>query len=143
MLRDSTHGRIGELVGRFDEPGLIYLIWAIAEDGALLIGEEVYVEIEGNDEPCGHPSITRFKPARIAGERLKVEGGWVINSMSGRYSGDYHNSSKLLENALMRFRAYFPKDEFAIEAFPAKSRFLTEQARLQGVKVNAPQVTED
>lgn len=43
----------------------------------------------------------------------------------------------------MRFRAYFPKDEFAIEAFPAKSRFLTEQARLQGVKVNAPQVTED
>ncbi|SEJ77333.1 hypothetical protein [Pseudomonas sp. NFR16] len=143
VLRDSTHGRIGELLGRFDEPGLIYLIWAIAEDGALLVGEEVYVRIDGNDEPCGHPSITRFKPARIAGELWKVEGGWVINSMSGRYSGDYHNSSQLLKNALMRFRAYFPKDEFAIEAFPAKSRFLTEQARLQGVKVNAPQVTED
>lgn len=75
------------------------LIWAIAHDGALLIGKEIGAQ--------GHPSLTGFKPARIAGELRKSSDKWVINSKSGRYSGDYHNANVLLENALKKFKSIF------------------------------------
>jgi hypothetical protein len=86
------------------------LIWAIAEDGSLLLGNEVAGK--------GHPTLTRFKPARIAGELRNVSGSWVINSKSGRYSKDYSNSTELLENALKRFKGVFCKsrDDLSIES---------------------------
>ena len=70
-------------------------IWAISGDGALLIGKEI------NDK--GHPTLTGFKPARIAGELWKDDKGWYINSRSGRYSTDYNNSNALLKNAREKF----------------------------------------
>jgi hypothetical protein len=76
-----------------------YMIWVIAKDGALLIGHE-----EGEQ---GHPSLTGFQPARIAGELKKDDEGWFINAKSGRYSQDYDNSSALLFNARRRFLEMF------------------------------------
>jgi len=76
-----------------------FKIWAIAHDGALLIGQEIGKQ--------GHPSLTGFKPARIAGELRKISNEWVINSKSGRYSGDYSNANELLESALKKFRSLF------------------------------------
>jgi hypothetical protein len=136
VLRDPQRNRLAELHDRFAEEGVIYLIWAIAGDGALLIGEEIYLDIDGNEEPCGHPSITKFRPARIAGELWKVDGGWVINPMSGRYSGDYEETVRLLDNALEKFQLFFPADSFGLEEFPPKSRHLAQVARHNGTKVN-------
>lgn len=91
------------------------LIWAISMDGDLLIAEEH----DGN----GHPSITGFKPARIAGEIKHTDEAFVapdsntwlyINSKSGRYSSDYFNTKELLDNAKKRFERYFP-ERFHIE----------------------------
>lgn len=81
------------------------IIWAISADGALLIG----VEEKGKGQ--GHPTITGFKPARIAGElhRLVENSGWGINFKSGRYSSGYTDADFLLENALLRFKDVFPK----------------------------------
>ena len=76
-----------------------FLIWAISLDGALLIGEEV-----GNK---GHPTLTGFKPARIAGELRKTNNGWFINAKSGRYSRDYENVEALLNNAKEKFLEVF------------------------------------
>lgn len=81
-----------------DEPAS--LIWAISHDGALLIGVE--------ENRMGHPCLTGFKPARIAGELRSLPSGWAINAKSGRYSGDYANKNILLENALRRFKSTFP-----------------------------------
>lgn len=84
------------------------LIWAIAEDGALLVGRET--------EGRGHPTLTGFKPARIAGELNKADDGvWIANSKSGRYSGDYRMPNNFLENALQRIRAVFPGSRFKLE----------------------------
>lgn len=81
-----------------------FLIWAISYDGAILIGE-------GDRETgVGHPSLTGFKPARIAGELKRVTGGWSLSSKSGRYSGDYSNAGDLVNNAITKFRMTF-KDE--------------------------------
>ncbi|MGJ7515151.1 hypothetical protein ACSFE6_12545 [Pseudomonas baetica] len=136
VLRNPQRKRLAELNDRFAEEGVIYLIWAIAGDGALLIGEEIYLRIDGKDEPCGHPSITKFRPARIAGELWKVEGGWVINQMSGRYSGDYEETARLLDNALEKFQLFFPADTFGLEELPPKSRHLAQVAWDAGSKVN-------
>jgi hypothetical protein len=77
----------------------------------LLMGQEL--------ESRGHPSLTGFKPARIAGE-LRASGSkcWVLNSKSGRYSGDYNNSEELLENACRRFSGLFPGESFTIQPQP-------------------------
>lgn len=77
-----------------------FRIWAIAQDGCLLIGREV--------DDKGHPTLTGFKPARIAGELKKKNYVWVINSKSGRYSSDYTNDKELLKNAEKKFKATFP-----------------------------------
>lgn len=80
-----------------------YLIWAIANDGALLLGKE----INGK----GHPSLTGFKPARIAGELRLVTGEkWVINSKSGRYSGDYskQDTKIYLNKVISKLESIFP-----------------------------------
>ncbi|QGG77337.1 hypothetical protein [Pseudomonas syringae] len=136
VLRDPQRKKLAELHGRFAEEKVIYLIWAVAHDGALLIGEEIYLEIGGVEEPCGHPSITKFRPARIAGELWKVDGGWVINPMSGRYSGDYDEAIKFMDNSLEKFRLFFPYDTFDLETLPPKSRHLASVAWNAGIKVN-------
>lgn len=136
VLRDPQRKRLEALHERFGEEGVIYLIWAIGHDGALLIGEEIYLPVEGVEKPCGHPCITKFRPARIAGELWKVEGGWVINPMSGRYSGDYENATTLMDNCLEKFRLFFPKDTFDMEELPPKSRHLSTVAWNAGVRVN-------
>lgn len=138
VLRDPKSVNLGSLHKRFADPQVVYLIWAIGGDGALLIGEEIYLEIEGKEEPCGHPSITKFKPARIAGELWRVEGGWHINAWSGRYSGDYDAVEKLLNNALLKFQSFLPIDIFAIEPLPPKSKHLFQVARDNGTTVNSP-----
>ena len=78
-------------------------IWAISKDGALLIGKEV--------DGKGHPTLTGFQPARIAGEVRRNAEGWFINSKSGRYSGDYQNPNELLKNARKRFVEIFSEPE--------------------------------
>lgn len=104
-----------------DEAGLI---WAIAADGGLLIGLE--------SEDRGHPTLTGFKPARIAGELKRkqadmgskegepalVDSVWSINAKSGRYSGDYTNCAELLENALFKFKSIFPKSSGLLHIEP-------------------------
>ncbi|SAL78588.1 hypothetical protein AWB67_05293 [Caballeronia terrestris] len=86
-----------------------YLIWTIDRNGTLLIGEEI--------DKMGHPCLTGFKPARIAGELKRTSSGWIINSKSGRYSGDYTNTAELLQNALRRFQSIFhaSRDHLSIE----------------------------
>ena len=76
-----------------------FLIWAISFDGALLIGKEI--------DNKGHPTLTGFKPARIAGELINTPNGWMINSKSGRYSRDYENVDELLINAREKFLEVF------------------------------------
>lgn len=85
------------------------LIWAVSLEGDLLIAEEY--------DGRGHPSITGFKPARIAGEIRHSTNGdtLLINVESGRYSRDYNNRSELLENAKKRFERYFPEQAFEIQ----------------------------
>lgn len=85
------------------DKGETYIIWAISHDGALLLGKEV--------DGKGHPSLTGFKPARIAGELHKDTSGWYINSKSGRYSSNYENSDKLLKNAKDKFCEIFSQDD--------------------------------
>ncbi|EKN3949051.1 hypothetical protein DVP60_20910 [Yersinia enterocolitica] len=79
------------------------LIWAIAHDGALLMG------IEYNNQ--GHPCLTGFKPARIAGELFLQDGKYYINSKSGRYSRGYNNTADLLGNAIKKFRSTFSEEK--------------------------------
>ncbi len=95
-----------------------YLIWAIANDGSLLLGKE----INGR----GHPSLTGFKSARIAGELRKIDGDhWIINSKSGRYSGDYGdaNSQTYLSKVVNKLESIFPiqRGKINIQVFELKS----------------------
>lgn len=85
------------------------LIWVIDIEGTLIIGKE--------RDSMGHPTLTGFKPARIAGELFRSECGWKINSKSGRYSGNYEETGRLLENALGRFKSIFfaSRDSISIE----------------------------
>ncbi|WP_321937505.1 C39 family peptidase [Paraburkholderia sp. J8-2] len=76
-----------------------YVIWAVSHEGGLLIGREI--------DQMGHPCLTGFKPARIAGELKRTQSGWLINSKSGRYSGDYREQTMYLGNALEKFRSIF------------------------------------
>ncbi|WP_417538195.1 hypothetical protein [Marinomonas sp.] len=76
-------------------------IWVITIDGALIIGDE-----SGN---LGHPTLTDFKPARIAGELRYKDGYWEINAKSGRYSSNYgERANEYLDNARQRFLEIFP-----------------------------------
>lgn len=84
-------------------------IWVIDLDGTLLVGDE-------EDGGLGHPTLTGFKPARIGGEIRCIDGSWLINAKSGRYSGNYANSDALLENAVRRFKAIFPSSKSSIRA---------------------------
>lgn len=79
------------------------IIWAIGQEGELLLGNEL--------SGVGHPTLTGFSPARIAGEIIKTTDGlFVINSKSGRYSRDYSNEKILLKNAVEKIRTAFPND---------------------------------
>lgn len=91
---------------RFAKKEVANLIWAITVDGDLLVAEE--------HDNRGHPSITGFKSARIAGEiRHCHTDGWLsINAESGRYSRDYTNPAVFLANAKARFERYFPGEKF-------------------------------
>lgn len=84
------------------------ILWAISHDGILLIGKEVGQK--------GHPTLTGFKAARIAGElKCLVNNTWSINSKSGRYSGDYDNTSVLLDNVRRRMLALFSNADDKLE----------------------------
>lgn len=81
-----------------------FKIWVITFDGALIIGDE--------KNNCGHPTLTDFKSARIAGELHYHEGKWTINAKSGRYSSNYGTKSNdFLDNARLRFLEIFPSCE--------------------------------
>lgn len=88
-----------------------YMIWAISSDGALLIGKE--------DEGKGHPTLTGFQPARIAGELHKNSDGWYITAKSGRYSSDYDKQSEYLKNAHEKFISIFNNQD--VDQFCYKS----------------------
>ena len=85
-----------------------FLIWTISSEGVLLIGRE--------EDGKGHPTLTGFKPSRIAGELKRSQNGWFINSKSGRYSTDYANTNELLENALEKFKDIFRNSRKSISA---------------------------
>lgn len=104
---DSPRISISDLFPDLADGAINFILWVISFDGALLMGKEV--------NGLGHPCLTGFKPARIAGELHRTDGGWEINSKSGRYSGDYSNSDELLENALTKFRVFFPGERFEIQ----------------------------
>jgi len=78
-----------------------FKIWVISQDGALLIGDEI--------DNRGHPTLTGFKSARIAGELRLVNDDWRINAKSGRYSSNYSNSNELLANARQKFLEIYTK----------------------------------
>lgn len=61
-LYDAPRMPIVELNDKFASRRTTYLIWAVAKDGALLIGKEFEVKIDDRLEKCGHPSITAFQP---------------------------------------------------------------------------------
>lgn len=100
---EPTGQSLLDIYQRFARKEVNNLIWAISFDGDLLVAEE--------HDNCGHPSITGFKPARIAGEIKHSEEGdyLIINADSGRYSRDYINGQELLQNAKKRFQRYFPE----------------------------------
>lgn len=85
------------------------LIWVITHDGSLVVANEV--------PGIGHPRLTGFRPARIAGELKRVSGKWSINGKSGRYSGDYEKKRALLDNALRHFKNIFPssRDDLTVD----------------------------
>lgn len=85
-----------------------FLIWTISSEGVLLIGRE--------QDGRGHPTLTGFKPSRIAGELKRTTSGWTINSKSGRYSTDYSNTNELLKNAVEKFKDIFRNSRKFIKA---------------------------
>lgn len=113
VFYDSSEKGLSDLFPSVGDGG--YLIWVIAADGALVVGKEIEVEVDGCMQKCGHPSITGFKPARIAGELVFSAGIWYLNSKSGRYSGDYQDSSCFLENAKRKFVSFFSMDRFELQ----------------------------
>lgn len=108
--KSDEYNCLSQLVGQFDSGDNI--IWAISEDGAILIGEEINRQ--------GHPTLTKFKPARIAGEIHPKDGKFYLNSKSGRYSSDYENSNKYLLNAAERFKEIFPSNEIEAKTYLPK-----------------------
>ncbi len=88
-----------------------FLIWVIDHEGTLLVGRE--------DESRGHPTLTGFKPARVGGELRCTDGRWIINSKSGRYSGNYVDANPYLLNALKKFKSlfYMSRDELEADLF--------------------------
>ena len=88
-----------------------FLIWTISSEGTLLIGRE--------ESGKGHPTLTGFKPSRIAGElRLAKSNIWRVNTKSGRYSTDYSNTNELLNNAVQKIKDIFQHSKGSIEADP-------------------------
>lgn len=90
-------------------------LWLINEEGWLVIGEEKL--ITGSNKKIGHVALNKGRPGRIAGELRYCchKNYWVINSKSGRYSGNYSsvNSTKYLNTAIeKRFRVYLKDYEF-------------------------------
>lgn len=108
-LYEPRGEKLLDMFQQFADGTVENLIWAISLEGDLLIAEEY--------DGRGHPSITGFKPARIAGEiRRPKKGKWLlINVESGRYSRDYINRDELLVNAKTRFERYFPEQKFRIQ----------------------------
>lgn len=92
-----------------DNENALSLIWVITHDGSLVVANEV--------PGIGHPRLTGFRPARIAGELKRVSCKWSINGKSGRYSGDYENKRSLLDNALRHFKNIFPssRDDLTVD----------------------------
>jgi hypothetical protein len=106
----TLEDEFAELIKQADSS--IFLIWVIDHEGTLLVGRE--------DGSLGHPTLTGFKPARVGGELRRTGTGWVINSKSGRYSGNYQDANPYLENALKKFKSIFYQSRESITAEPYK-----------------------
>jgi hypothetical protein len=81
-------------------------LWVIDKNGLLVIGGE------NTPSPKGHPTLTGSEPARIGGELSYESGQFVINSSSGRFSGQYEPKKRLkyLANAIVKFQEIFSKN---------------------------------
>ena len=106
-----TNAHIDEYCGDVKISKIPFMLWAVSEDGALILGKEI-------DEQ-GHPCLTGFKSARIAGEIHYDQDGWKISSKSGRYSTDYINSEPYLHNSITLFKSLF---KFGTENLSIKLR---------------------
>lgn len=122
----KPHERIGEVVKRPKElqevtPGIPPrldpskalpdgkpgYIWLIDENGKMYVApEEVVLDASGNPVKdgdkllkLGHPTLVGGANARIGGELHYVDGRWVMNNQSGRYSVHPDRSAEQLENA--------------------------------------------
>ncbi|WP_223434685.1 MULTISPECIES: hypothetical protein [unclassified Pseudomonas] len=113
-LYEPNGKKLLDMFPSFADGSVGNLIWAVSLEGDLLIA----AEYDGR----GHPSITGFKPARIAGEIRRSPTGDVllINVESGRYSRDYNNRIELLGNAKVRFERYFPEQSFDIQVIEGR-----------------------
>lgn len=87
-----------EYLSKFDKG-----LWVFNQSGVLVIGGENTSVSEG------HPTLTGSEPARIGGEIIFANGQFLINSKSGRFSGQYKGKERLvfLQNALGKFKEIF------------------------------------
>lgn len=113
-LYGNSEKRIFEILEELNAQHSEYpKIWVITADGALCLGNEIGRK--------GHPTLTGFKSARIAGEiTIDEQSRIVINAKSGRYSSNYPNADELLENARRRFLEIFSdlkKDMIRVEVY--------------------------
>ncbi len=89
-------------------------IYAIDEDGHLIIGED----IPKNDTKLGHPSLRRNLWARIAGDLhfCNNSNQWLINIRSGRYGSHSTGIHKIhLENVATLLNLLLEEDQVSID----------------------------
>ena len=93
----------------------------INEEGWLILGEEELIK-QGGKKKIGHVTLNKGRPGRVAGELWYYENKWMVNSKSGRYSGNYSSvnaaiylkvaieavSSKSVQRSGKGFRAQCP-----------------------------------
>ncbi|MCK6721122.1 hypothetical protein L8T04_16085 [Enterobacter cloacae] len=113
------HGRVSDNLSMWvkdleDNNPKSTTLWAICDDGSLVLGKEI--------DQHGHPTLTGFMPARIAGEIIMIDGKYFINSKSGRYSTDYRLTDKYLQNALGKFLEIFPDGHLIEKYIPSPKR---------------------
>jgi len=92
-------------------------LWLINEEGWLVLGEELLIP-DTNNLKTGHVTLNKGRPGRVAGELWFDKDIWIINSKSGRYSGNYSrdNLEIYLEKAITkRFRVYLKGYRFQVD----------------------------
>lgn len=98
-------------------------IWVFDKDGALILGNEDPLLLQG------HPTLTGSEPARIGGEVWLENGEVLINSKSGRYSGQYliEEQEQYLFNALNRFKEIFVSSNLEFNICSSQIEFFESQ----------------